>query len=114
MKKVALFTVSIFLMCTTIACTKNVKMVDYKESSLEMKSNNYEVVSKSEGLSSCFNLLYFIPFSPEPNFVKAEENAIAKEAGDNLIDVSYYEETIFTIFGSIKGYYVKGKAIKYK
>ena len=111
MKKIYLV-MTVFLIS---ACTKNVKMIDYKESAKPMKSQNYEVVSESEGLSSSFKLLFFANLSgDEADIAKAEEYAISREAADNLIGVSYYEETVYMLLGKVKAYYVKGTAVKYK
>ncbi len=105
----------IIMVCLISACTKNVKLIDYKESAKPMTSQNYEVISESEGLSSSFKLLFFANLSgDEADIAKAEEYAISREAADNLIGVSYYEETVYMLLGKVKAYYVKGTAVKYK
>lgn len=94
-------------------CTKNVKMIDYKESVRPMKTGSYEIISETEGLSSAFKTLFFFG-SGDPSVEKAEDSAISKEAADNVIGASYYEEDIYFLLGRVKAYYVKGKAVKYK
>ena len=95
-------------------CIRSVKTIDFKESLKPLSSSDYEIGESSEGLSSCFKLMFLFPVVDRENILKAEENAIAKEAADNMIEVSYFKETTYILLGKIDAYYVRGKAVKYK
>jgi len=96
-----------------VGCTKYVRVTDYKTSALPLEGRAYTVLKKSEAQSSSFKLLFFFDVTDDADWKKAEEIAISKEAADNLIGVSEWEEVIWFPLGRIRACYVSGKAVKY-
>jgi len=76
----------------------------------------YEVIGHSKGQSSSYKLLWFIEVTPKEDMERAVKQAIGEKAGDNMINVCYWEETQVWLFGlgTVKVLHVEGDVIRYK
>ena len=79
-----------------------------------MENRQYRILGESEGTSSSFNLIWFIPVTPRVNYEKAVNDAITGMRGDNLIEVKTWIERQVWILGMVEILHVKGKVIQYE
>jgi hypothetical protein len=79
-----------------------------------MENKEYRILGESEGKSSSFNLLWFIPVTLRIDYDRAVNEAINKMNGDNLIEVRTWKEVQIWIVGMVEILHVKGKVIKYE
>jgi len=79
-----------------------------------IESGRYRVLGVSEGTSSSFNLLWFIPVTPRMDYDNAVNDAIAGMRGDNIIEVKTWIERQVWIVGLVEVLHVKGKVIQYE
>jgi hypothetical protein len=79
-----------------------------------MENKKYRVLGESEGQSSSFNLLWFIPVTLRLDYDRAVNDAISKMNGDNLIEVRTWKEVQIWIVGMVEILHVKGKVIQYE
>jgi len=78
-----------------------------------LASKKYRVLEYSEGTSSSFNLLWFIPVTQKADFNRAFEEAVYNKNGDNLIEVTWSCERQIWIVGTVDIIYVRGKVIQH-
>ena len=79
-----------------------------------MENKKYRVLGESEGVSSSFNLLWFIPVTLRIDYDRAVNDAISRMKGDNLIEVRTWKEVQIWIVGMVEILHVKGKVIQYE
>jgi hypothetical protein len=79
-----------------------------------MENKKYRLLGESEGQSSSFNLLWFIPVTLRIDYDRAVNEAINRMNGDNLIEVRTWKEVQIWIVGMVEILHVKGKVIKYE
>jgi hypothetical protein len=79
-----------------------------------IENRQYRILGVSEGTSSSFNLLWFIPVTPRMNYEKAVNDAVAGMRGDNIIEIKTWVERQVWIVGLIEILHVRGKVIQYE
>jgi hypothetical protein len=76
-------------------------------------NTNYEVLGKSTGSASHIALLGFIPLG-KADIEAAIQEAIKKKDGDALINVRYWQRSIWLCIATKITFEVEGDVIKYK
>jgi hypothetical protein len=103
--------------CALIAtgCLYNrTRLTDISQQARVIENRQYRVLGVSEGTSSCFNLLWFIPVTPRTNYEKAVNDAVAGMRGDNIIEVRTWIERQVWIVGLVEILHVRGTVIQYE
>ena len=109
--------VIVFINCALMAtgCLYNrTRLTDLSPQARIIENRQYRVLGVSEGTSSCFNLLWFIPVMPRTNYEKAVNNAVASMRGDNIIEVSTWIERQVWLVGLVEILHVRGTVIQYE
>jgi hypothetical protein len=91
----------------------NTRVTGIEPQAKSLENQKYTVLGESEGQSSSFNLLWFIPVTPRMNYAAAVDQAVSSKKGDNLIDVRTWKERQVWIVGTVEILYVRGKVIRY-
>ncbi|MDH5717892.1 MAG: hypothetical protein OEZ22_09665 [Spirochaetia bacterium] len=90
-------------------------LAGYEPNVRPLKENTvYEVLGKSEAVASNYNLFWLFTITPRPDINRAIDDAVQQKNGDELIDVSWINESEYWVVGTIEKLIVKGKVIKYK
>lgn len=103
--------------CAIVAtgCLYNrTRLTDISQQAKVIENRQYRVLGVSEGTSSSFNLIWFIPVTPRTNYEKAVNEAVAGMRGDNIIEVKTWIERQVWIVGLIEILHVRGKVIQYE
>lgn len=82
-------------------------------SAYELQGKRYQELGPAEGQSTSFNLFWILPVTPRVSYQAALENAIAKQKGDNLINVRVWKRREYWVVGTLDYLYVEGTVIKY-
>lgn len=90
------------------------RLTDVSQQARVLENRHYRVLGISEGTSSSFNLLWFIPVTPRMNYEKALNDAVAGMRGDNIIEVRTWVERQVWIVGLVEIMHVRGKVIQYE
>ena len=90
------------------------RLTDISQQARVIENRQYRVLGVSEGTSSCFNLLWFIPVTPRTNYEKAVNDAVAGLRGDNIIEVRTWIERQVWIVGLVEILHVRGTIIQYE
>jgi hypothetical protein len=93
---------------------KGVRVTGLEPQAKIIEHKNYRVLGFSDGQSSSFNLLWFIPVTPRVDYDRAAREAIDSLRGDNLIDVRTWMERQVWFLGMVEILHVRGKVIQYE
>jgi hypothetical protein len=103
--------------CAIVAtgCLYNrTRLTDISPQAKIIESGHYRVLGVSEGTSSSFNLLWFIPVTPRIDYDRAVNEAVAGMRGDNIIEVKTWIERQVWIVGLVEILHVRGTVIQYE
>jgi hypothetical protein len=90
------------------------RLTDISPQAKVIESGRYRVLGVSEGTSSSFNLLWFIPVTPRIDYDRAVNEAVAGMRGDNIIEVKTWIERQVWIVGLVEILHVRGTVIQYE
>jgi hypothetical protein len=111
------FSITCLIACAILAtgCLYNrTRLTDISPQAKVIESGRYRVLGVSEGTSSSFNLLWFLPVTPRIDYDRAVNDAVAGMRGDNIIEVKTWIERQVWIVGMVEILHVRGKVIQYE
>jgi hypothetical protein len=109
MKKIFPLLICLFL----TGCVTFTKPAGLEPNVSQLKNRPYKIIGQAGTKTSNFVLFWLFDVTPRANFERAVLEAVAQQNGDDLIDVSWWQEDQYWIFGTIHIIYIKGNVIKY-